>query len=176
MLFRSFCKGRGFRNVVLVLASLGFYAWGEPVFVLVMLAAILVSWWCGQRISYLKQEEQRKQKKLVLSLGIGFFLCLLFGFKYLSFCMRELGILLHAEWRTLSIPLPAGVSFFTFQCMSYLFDIYYGKAEAQKNILKVGLYVSLFPQLIAGPIVRYEQIAGEIEQRRESRKIGRAHV
>ena len=168
--YNPFCKGRGFRNVVLVLASLGFYAWGEPVFVLVMLAAILVSWWCGQRISYLKQEEQRKQKKLVLSLGIGFFLCLLFGFKYLSFCMRELGILLHAEWRTLSIPLPAGVSFFTFQCMSYLFDIYYGKAEAQKNILKVGLYVSLFPQLIAGPIVRYEQIAGEIEQRRESRK------
>ena len=61
--YNPFCKGRGFRNVVLVLASLGFYAWGEPVFVLVMLAAILVSWWCGQRISYLKQEEQRKQKR-----------------------------------------------------------------------------------------------------------------
>lgn len=88
--------------------------------------------------------------------------------KYLTFAATEVGLLIHKDMSFISISLPIGISFFTFQLMSYLFDIYYGTAEAQSNPLYVGLYVSLFPQLIAGPIVRYKQVAEEISNRRES--------
>ena len=86
----------------------------------------------------------------------------------MTFAATEVGLLIHKDMSFISISLPIGISFFTFQLMSYLFDIYYGTAEAQSNPLYVGLYVSLFPQLIAGPIVRYKQVAEEISNRRES--------
>ena len=93
---------------------------------------------------------------------------MLFIFKYLTFAAQQLGLLLHADFSAIQIALPIGISFFTFQLLSYLFDIYYGKAKAQKSVLNVGLYIALFPQLIAGPIVRYDTIEQQIEHRQEN--------
>lgn len=154
-------KGRGFRNIFLLLASLGFYAWGEPVFVFLMIFSIIVTWFIGIYIT-----PHRSRKLLVC--GIAYHVLVLFVFKYLSFTTAQLQALLGQNPVPISIELPIGISFFTFQLMSYLFDIYYGKAEPQRNPLRVGLYVALFPQLIAGPIVRYDYIAGQLAHRRES--------
>lgn len=154
-------KSQTARNFVLFLTSLGFYAWGEPVFIFLMLFSILVTYTSGRFISHF---ENKKTRKIILTLGITYHVTVLVIFKYLSFFLSQLGLLFHTNWE-LSIPLPLGISFFTFQMMSYLFDVYYEKAEVQKNILYVGLYVVLFPQLIAGPIVRYRQIAAQLKER-----------
>lgn len=158
-------KGRQFRNGFLLLASLGFYAWGEPVFVLVMLVSIGVNWLLGILID--RQSAARKRKGF-LTLGVLYNVALLLGFKYLSFISRNIGLLLKNDSLSVNIALPIGISFFTFQIMSYVFDVYYRKAAAQKNIVNVALYIALFPQLIAGPIVRYETVADEISRRKES--------
>lgn len=100
--------------------------------------------------------------------GICYHVLLLFVFKYLTFAAGELGLLLHKDFSAIDLSLLVGISFFTFQMMSYLFDIYHGTASAQRDPLYVGLYVALFPQLIAGPIVCYKQVAEEITDRRES--------
>ena len=164
--YNPFFKGRTFRNYFLLLASLGFYAWGEPVFVFLMIFSIFITWLAGGGISV---SNNKKQKKIFLIIGIVYHAGILFVFKYLSFVYSQFGLLLNKDRGfALNIALPIGISFFTFQLMSYLFDIYYDNAAAQRNLLYVGLYVSLFPQLIAGPIVRYNQIEGEIENRTES--------
>jgi D-alanyl-lipoteichoic acid acyltransferase DltB (MBOAT superfamily) len=116
----------------------------------------------------LKIGDEGKNSKRILIIGIVYHVLILFVFKYLTFVANQLGLLLNKDFSSISISLPIGISFFTFQLMSYLFDVYYKKANAQKNLLYVGLYVSLFPQLIAGPIVRYESIAAEITERHES--------
>ena len=159
--YNPLIKGRKFKNVFLVLTSLGFYAWGEPIFVLLMLLSILVNWKLGQWL------ERKNYSKKILWVGVIYNLLLLFGFKYLGFVCHNLGILFQKDLEV-NIALPIGISFFTFQMMSYLFDIYYGKAKVQNSVINVGLYVSFFPQLIAGPIVRYETIAEEIENRKEN--------
>lgn len=155
-------KGRTFRNVFLLFASLLFYAWGEPVFVFLLLFSIAVTWILGMRI------EKSRSPKLLLTIGTVYHIFILFIFKYLTFTMREIGVLVNKDFSFVNISLPIGISFFTFQLMSYLFDVYYKKATPQKNPLYVGLYVALFPQLIAGPIVRYETVAYEIENRKEN--------
>lgn len=143
-------QSRTFKNNFLLLASLGFYAWGEPVFVFLMLISILITWFVGLRL-------HKGVGRGFLALGIIYHVVVLFIFKYLTFALHEMQLLVGSpSGATVQIALPIGISFFTFQLMSYLFDIYYGKAEAQKNPLAVGLYVALFPQLIAGPIVRYD--------------------
>lgn len=154
-------KSRSFRNVVLLLGSLAFYAYGEPIFVFLMIFSVFVTWLLGLMI-------QKSSKKIFVVIGTVYHICVLFVFKYLSFAAHELGILFNKDFSFINISLPIGISFFTFQLMSYLFDVYYQKARAQKNPLYVGLYVSLFPQLIAGPIVRYETIAEAIESRTET--------
>jgi D-alanyl-lipoteichoic acid acyltransferase DltB (MBOAT superfamily) len=154
-------KGRTFRNIFLLLASLAFYAWGEPVFVFLMLLSVLITWFLGLRLG-------NHNSKLILIIGITYHVAILYIFKYLTFTAEQIGLLLNKDLSGISISLPIGISFFTFQMMSYLFDVYYGKAEPQANPLYVGLYVSLFPQLIAGPIVRYEKIASEITNRHET--------
>ncbi|MBR2216245.1 MAG: MBOAT family protein [Selenomonadaceae bacterium] len=156
-------SGRRFRNIFLLLASLFFYAWGEPLFVFLMMLSILMGWYVGRKIE-LAQEKRR----LVLTIGVSFHLILFFVFKYLTFALHELGWLFNADFSAVNIALPIGISFFTFQLLSYLFDIYYGKAKAQKNVLDVGLYIALFPQLIAGPIVRYDTIEAQISGRQET--------
>lgn len=157
--------GRRFRNYFLLLASLGFYAYGEPIFVAVMIFAILLGWLAGWKIEKAGTQQDRKRWLVV---GTSLLVAMLFVFKYLTFVCHEMGLLLHTDMGSISIALPIGISFFTFQLLSYLFDIYYGKAHAQKNLLNVGLYIALFPQLIAGPIVRYDTIEKQIMERREN--------
>jgi len=149
-------------NVILLLSSLGFYAWGEPVFVFLMITSIIITWALGISI------QNAVRAKPVLIMGTVYHISVLFVFKYLTFFANQIGLLLNKDNSNIGISLPIGISFFTFQLMSYLFDVYYKKAEAQTNPLYVGLYVSLFPQLIAGPIVRYETIAEEIQNRKET--------
>jgi D-alanyl-lipoteichoic acid acyltransferase DltB (MBOAT superfamily) len=163
--FNPVFKGRNFRNCFLLLASLGFYAWGEPFFVLVMLASIGVNWLLGILIS---RNESGGIRKAFMVTAIVYDVSLLFVFKYVSFITRTIGLLLHNDSISISIALPIGISFFTFQIMSYIFDVYYKKAPVQKNFFNVALYIALFPQLIAGPIVRYQTVAGEIAGRKET--------
>ena len=158
--YNPLIKSRNFKNVFLLIASLAFYAWGEPVFVLLMCLSVLVTYMIGNLIC-------RNNSKKWLAAGIIYHITVLFIFKYLTFFLSEMGLLFGFK-SSVQLELPIGISFFTFQMMSYLFDVYYGKAEPQRNPLNVGLYVSLFPQLIAGPIVRYEQISSEITSRKES--------
>lgn len=110
------------------------------------------------------------QPETFLIIGISFHILLLFTFKYLAFLSKELGLWIHKDFSKIKISLPIGIYFFTFQLMSYLFDIYYKKSQTQKSVLYVGLYVSLFPQLIADPIVRYSQIEDEIVNRIERKE------
>ena len=158
--YNPWFKSQRFKNVFLLLASLGFYAWGEPVFVFLMIASIIVTWIIGLLIG--KNEER---KKVILTIAITYHVTILFLFKYLGFFVQQVGLLMFHEDVDLGIELPIGISFFTFQMMSYLFDVYYKKASVQKNVFNLALYISLFPQLIAGPIVRYNQIETEITYR-----------
>lgn len=163
--YNPFVRSRKFRNRCLLVASLFFYAWGEPFFVWLMVLSIAVGWACGRAM---ERAASRRQEKRILTAGVVFHVGLLFVFKYLTFVASQLGLLLHEDFSAIHIALPIGISFFTFQLLSYLFDIYYGRAKAQQSVLAVGLYIALFPQLIAGPIVRYETIEQQIEHRVEN--------
>ena len=107
-------------------------------------------------------------RKHILLADVSFHVLLLFVFKYLTFTIQQLGLLLHTSFINLQIALPLGISFFTFQILSYVFDVYYKRIPAQKNLFDIALYVALFPQLVAGPIVRYSSVMDEIRTRRES--------
>lgn len=162
--YNPFCKSRAARNRVLFGESVLFYACGEPIFVLLMLLSICFTW----KFGLVLQAAAPTQKKKILAGGITYNIVILFVFKYLGFVADQLGLLLHTEIPMIHLVLPVGISFYTFQLMSYLFDIYYGKARAQRSLLNVGLYISMFPALIAGPIIRYDQIEKEIMDRREN--------
>ena len=142
------------KNVVLLIASLFFYAWGEPKNVLLMLLSIAVNYVCGLLLGRFDSDE--KKRKVVLWASVVFNLGLLFFFKYFSFVTGGLFPL---------IKLPIGISFFTFQIMSYTIDVYRRSVEPQKSLLKLALYISLFPQLIAGPIVRYIDVEKQLTYR-----------
>ena len=159
-------KSRLLRNIFLLGASLIFYAWGEPKFVFVMIASIIINWLFGLVID--KQREKRTLSKFLTGLDICINLGLLFIFKYLNYISSLVQRLSGIDFHIPQIALPIGISFFTFQAMSYIIDVYRQKAEVQTNLFHVGLYISFFPQLIAGPIVRYETIANEINNRKES--------
>ena len=160
-------KSRTYKNAVLLFASLFFYAWGEPVFVAVMLVSILWNYRCALGIA----GEVGSGRKRWLSAAVVFDLTLMFLFKYLVFTFENLGLLFGGTGEVgFRIELPIGISFFTFQIMSYVFDVYYKKTAVQQNILHLALYISMFPQLIAGPIVRYQTVAQEIAERKETRE------
>lgn len=161
-----FRKSRLLQNVFLFAASLFFYAWGEPKFVLVMIASIIFNWAMGLFVD--KYRSKGKLCKVFIAIDIVFNLALLFVYKYLGFSSEIIGSLVDKDLGFLKLALPIGISFFTFQAMSYVIDVYRGHGVAQKNILGVGLYISFFPQLIAGPIVRYETVAEEIQNRKET--------
>ena len=162
--YNPWFKTRRFRNGILLGASLFFYAWGEPVFVFVLIFSTVVTWGLGFALA----KPDQTHKKGILYLGISFHVILLFCYKYLGFLSGQIALLFHQNSTGIQIALPIGISFFTFQLMSYLFDIYYGRVNPQKSILDLGLYISFFPQLIAGPIVRYNQIVQELTVREES--------
>ena len=153
-----------FRNAVLLLASLIFYAWGEPKYVLLMLASILSGYGFGPL-----QERYRGQKgaKLVCGLSVAVSLSFLLYFKYADFFLENFNAATGLGVPLLRIALPIGISFYTFQIISYTVDVYRGE-PAQKNLIHLAAYVSMFPQLIAGPIVRYSDIAQQLEHRSHS--------
>ena len=150
------------RNAVLFLFSLLFYAWGEPIYVCLMLFSTALDYTCGQLVE--KYRGTSKQKLgLIISVCVN--LGLLFFFKYTDFFIGTINGLFGVNIPQLHLPLPIGISFYTFQTMSYTIDVYRGEAKLQRNILSFGAYVSLFPQLIAGPIVRYQDIANQLDGR-----------
>lgn len=149
----------------LCIVSIFFYAWGEPLFVFIMLLSIFINYCFGLFIG--KQGEKNKKSNIALGLSVAINLSLLFVFKYLAFTVTNMNQLFGLSLVVPNIALPIGISFFTFQSMSYVIDVYRGE-QYQKNILDVGLYISFFPQLIAGPIVRYETVAYEINNRKEN--------
>lgn len=154
---------RKYKNLVLLAFSILFYAWGEPAFVLVMILSIIANYALGILI-----DKFRNKDKIFLWISVVFNLGILFIFKYLCFTLNNIGWLINKDFSIIKIALPIGISFYTFQAMSYVIDVYRKKVEVQKSLFSLGLYISLFPQLIAGPIVRYETIAKEIENRREN--------
>ncbi|MBR5773273.1 MAG: MBOAT family protein [Clostridia bacterium] len=163
--FVIFRKHRTAQNVFLLICSLFFYAWGEPLFVLIMIFSIFANWLLGLLV--VKRNDKWYQR-LILTITAVVNLSVLFVFKYLMFTLENINSLFGSSITVPSITLPIGISFFTFQAMSYVIDVYRGHGEVQKNPLNVGLYVSFFPQLIAGPIVRYETIADQIQNRKET--------
>ncbi|MDR1042566.1 MAG: MBOAT family protein, partial [Clostridiales Family XIII bacterium] len=167
-------KSRHGQNVFLLLASLFFYAWGEPKFVLVMLLSIIMNWAFGLFADKYGRgrggdalKDPAKAKALIV-LTVAFNIGVLFIFKYLNFAVENTNSLFGTHFPIPGIALPIGISFFTFQAMSYVFDVCRGDADVQKGPFNVGLYISFFPQLMAGPIVRYQTIAGQIMGRRET--------
>ena len=154
-----------FKNAVLLLFSLIFYAWGEPKYVLLMIFTILLFFCCGLAI---ERCSQTKWKRIWLTVSIVLSVALLGIFKYADFAVGSINSLLRTSIPLLRLALPIGISFYTFQCLSYTIDVYRGSTPAQKDLISFGAYVSLFPQLIAGPIVRYVDVARELEHRTHS--------
>lgn len=157
-----------FRNIILFLFSLFFYAWGEPKYVLLMLCSITVDYLIGRRIQSFKNQGKIRAARSWLVISIVYNLSVLGFFKYADFLIGSVNNVLGTAIPLPGIPLPIGISFFTFQTMSYTIDVYKGATTAQKNWMKYGTYVSMFPQLIAGPIVQYKTIAEQLEFRRET--------
>ena len=149
-----------YQNILLLLASLFFYAWGEPRNILLLLASIILNWWLG-----LLLDGHRDKAKFFLTLDIIVNLALLGYFKYTDFFISTLNRIPGVDLPLANIALPIGISFFTFQAMSYVIDLYRGQIKVQKNVLYLALYVSFFPQLIAGPIVKYRDIELQIDNR-----------
>jgi alginate O-acetyltransferase complex protein AlgI len=163
-------RGRA-RNAWLLAASLLFYAWGEQTQILLMLAVIAVNWALGL---WAAERARPQRARAMLAAAVAFDLALLGVFKYADFAIANLnavraqhGADALAPW---AIPLPIGISFFTFQALSYVIDVYRGDAPVQRSLSRFALYVSLFPQLIAGPIVRYRDVAAQIAERRLTRE------
>jgi alginate O-acetyltransferase complex protein AlgI len=158
-------KNRVYRNAVMLVASLLFYAWGEPVYILAMIAVTLIDYVFGLLFGKTKS---KAQGAWLLALCVVLNLIPLVTFKYYNFFAAQMGALFHFTPRLLSAALPIGISFFTFQSLSYAVDVYRKNAKTQRNYAYVLLYVSMFPQLIAGPIVRYADVEDELLNRRES--------
>lgn len=159
-------KTKHLKNIFLLVASLFFYAWGEPRYVWLMVGVILFNWFLGILVD--KTRDQKVPVRILLTVMVLTNVGILGWYKYSEFVMLQVNRFLHTEFPVPEVALPIGISFFTFQAMSYVIDVYRGHGRVQKNPLQVGLYISLFPQLIAGPIVRYETIADQIENRVEN--------
>ena len=162
VLMMYFLVPRRWKNTVLLLSSLVFYGWGEPKLLGLMVFTIILFWGCGLAMG---RTAQHKQKKIWLLISVIISVALLGLFKYADFFVGTFNSLTGLGIPMLRLALPVGISFYTFQCLSYTIDVYRGEVPPQKNILSFGAYVSMFPQLIAGPIVRYSDIARQLESR-----------
>lgn len=156
-----------FRNVILLLASLVFYAWGEPVYLFLMLLSILFNYFSGLDIARNLQDKRAAKRSLVFNLIIN--LAVLGFFKYEGFVLDTLNGILPVHISYHALPLPIGISFYTFQILSYIIDIYRGNGKVQTNLPNFALYVTMFPQLIAGPIVQYADVDEQLASREISR-------
>ena len=168
MLVVYYCTPRRFRNAVLFGGSLVFYAWGEPVYIVLILFSTLVAYCAGLRLSCYQKRENKRGQICSLTIACVVSLLLLGFFKYADFFLRMAGYMAGVEMPQLNLPLPIGISFYTFQTMSYVIDVYRGEVPAQHNFWHMLLYISFFPQLIAGPIVKYRDIAAQITGRKET--------
>ena len=162
LLLHYIFKNLNVRNVLLMVFSVLFYAWGEPKWVIVMLVTVTINYLCGLLIS---RSESQKRKKLYMLTGVITSLAFLFFFKYFSFLWETVCGIGNIANDFPSIALPIGISFYTFQVLTYTVDVYRGKVPAQNSYVKLLLYVSFFPQLIAGPIVNYTDIAPALDKR-----------
>lgn len=148
------------RNVWLFVVNLVFYAWGEPVYILLMMMSICINYFAGLLIERYRDERPRAKRVVICSIVIN--LALLGFFKYYDLFAETLSLIPGISIPVLGLSLPIGISFYTFQTMSYPIDLYRGDAEVQRNFISFGTFVALFPQLIAGPIVRYKDIAAQL--------------
>ena len=152
-----------YKNLILTLLSSVFYSWGEGKYFLIMIASIIIDYTAGRLIYRYKNEI--KKKTIVLCISLVFNLGLLFFFKYFNFFIDNINNIFNLAIKGVKITLPLGISFYTFQTMSYSIDVYRGKIVPEKNIINFAAFVTLFPQLIAGPIVKYTDINKEISRR-----------
>ena len=159
---------RAVKNFVLMIFSLLFYAWGEPKYVFVMLVSIIVGYIMGLLTDYFMNKEKIKSARLMVALAVIINLGILFFFKYMGFFTENINKIPHIHIKAINLSLPLGISFYTFQILTYSVDVYRRTAKPQKNIINLATYITLFPQLIAGPIVRYETVAEQLESRKES--------
>ncbi len=153
------------RNLLLLLVSLFFYGWGEPVYIFIMFLSIAVDYTHGMLVE--RWRDNDKKARMAVFSSVFFNLAILFFFKYWDFVAVNVNSLIGLSLPVLGIPLPIGISFYTFQTMSYTIDVYRGDAPVQKNPVTFGTFVTLFPQLIAGPIIQYKQVAQQLESRTE---------
>ena len=151
------------RNYVLLVASIVFYAWGEPRYLAIMIITILVNYVGAIEMA---RFANRKKRKLILAATILTDLGFLIYFKYFNFMVENLNNWLELEFDYIDVIMPIGISFYTFQAMSYLIDVYRREVKAQKDIYKLALYIVLFPQLVAGPIVKYHDVCDQIDSRK----------
>ena len=163
MLLIYFIVPNKFKNAVMILASLIFFAWGEIRYIFIMLLLAIMDYICGQKIN--KYFENKNKKKIFLFIDIGVNLLILFFFKYADFIITNINHITNLDIPLLNIPLPIGVSFNTFQSLSYIIDVYRGTVKCEKSFYNYLAYTTLFPQIIAGPIVRYETVDEELEKK-----------
>ncbi len=161
-----FSVPRRLRNTILLIVSLIFYAWGEPIYIILMLFSTVTDFVHGLLVE--RYRNQPKKAKLVVLSSITINLGLLVFFKYSTFLLTNINLLFHTNFYIPQMSLPIGISFYTFQTMSYTIDVFRQEAKAKKNMIDLGAYVTMFPQLIAGPIVRYQTIANQLDHRLES--------
>ena len=155
-----FITPKKYKNIILLIASLVFYFYGEPKYVFLMITEIIIAY-----IGAILIDKYKNQSKNILITTIFIHVFLLIIFKYTDFIIQTINDISNANIKLLNIALPIGISFYTFQIISYLIDIYNGKVKVQKSIIKLATYVSLFPQLVAGPIVRYQTVEKELDDR-----------
>ena len=156
------------KNCILLLASLVFYAWGEPVYIVLMLLSILFNFAAGRVIDSALSDGRTGLAKFQFIADVVYNLAVLGFFKYADFVVDNINGLFGVHIPPVELPLPIGISFYTFQILSYIIDLYTGKIRVQKNLVSFALYISLFPQLIAGPIVKYKEIEEQLVGRKES--------
>lgn len=155
-----FITPKKFKNLVLFISSLAFYFFGEPKYIFLMLVEIFIGY-----VGALLIDKYKKHSQIIFTITVILHIILLGIFKYTNFILKTFNDILNLDISLINISLPIGISFYTFQIISYLIDVYKGKVKVQRNFLKLATYVSLFPQLIAGPIVRYETIEKELDSR-----------
>lgn len=161
----------GKKNFVLFVTSLVFYAWGEPVYVLLMLISIFFNHAIGIDIYTSQKKNRQKTAKLLFLLSLAFNLFILGYFKYSGFVIDNINSIFGTDLVSRQLPLPVGISFYTFQILSYVIDVYKGKVKAQRSFTAFASYITMFPQLIAGPIVQYSDIRAQLSDRKITKEL-----
>jgi len=166
ILLAYFLAPRRIKNIVLLFGSLIFYAWGEPIYIFLMLLSIVLNYFSGLEIGLRRHDETGARKALIFAIISN--IAILSFFKYYEFVITTINGVFSLDIVIRNLPLPIGISFYTFQALSYIIDIYRKKVKPQKNILTFALYIAMFPQLVAGPIVRYHEIEAQLINRKTS--------